>query len=355
VPSWLSATALAMAASTYAHAQDGTPGAAPEALGELPSAEAPPSSCAADRFVILRLDEGFDRELGAEVRTDLTTDLQHRGLGLCDEGATEREPAAIVELSQQAREIVIALDDRVTNKRVARDVSLQGLPANGRALAIAIAIDELLRASWAELALERRHWEGESEPAPVHARSDAPAPVRRRRSPTPPVRHHLGAELVYAHTAANFDAFALRGRLTSRPWQWGWLTLSVGAMATRPVASAYGDALAIGLSSALTLGACTPQAGERVFGCGGFRGGLDWLSVRGVRPSMASARRDRAVITHASVVGQLAATVRGDVYLFGELALGGIVSGATATDGSRTIIGMSGLLLSISVGLGVPL
>ena len=48
----------------------------------------------------------------------------------------------------------IEVRDAVTRKRVRRDVDLSRIPDDGRAAAIAIEADELLRASWAEVALD---------------------------------------------------------------------------------------------------------------------------------------------------------------------------------------------------------
>ena len=52
--------------------------------------------------------------------------------------------------------VTVEIQDSVTKKRVSRDVDLSSVPSDGRGFAIAIATDELVWASWVELALAPR-------------------------------------------------------------------------------------------------------------------------------------------------------------------------------------------------------
>ncbi|MGK3992932.1 hypothetical protein [Sorangium sp. So ce1024] len=65
----------------------------------------------------------------------------------------------------------VRVDDEVTHKRLERTVEVAGLEDDGRALAIAIAADELLRASWVELTLKRRDAAAPEEPVPPAVRA----------------------------------------------------------------------------------------------------------------------------------------------------------------------------------------
>lgn len=327
-----------------------SPRASPSDAGPAPSED----GCPAERFVFVAPAPDLDPELLAEVRTDLATELGHRGLPVCDPGSTTREPAVIVELSRQDALVVIELDDRVTHKRVARDLSVASMPANGRALAIAVAIDELLRASWAELSLNRAT---KSEPeAPTAAAEPPPppklAPPRRRERRASTL--HLAGALGYLNTPHGFDAFSLDARGALRVLEHGWLEIGVGGLASLPSSGAYGDALASGVRTSLTIGACT-EGRRRAFTCGGARTGLDWISFRGIHATDATTRRQHALLAHTSFVGLLAVMLTEDVYLFGELALGALTKGARATDGTRTLMGVTGLLLSVHLGIGVEL
>ena len=195
--------------------------------------------------------------------------------------------------------VVIELDDRVTHKRVARDLPLRNIPANGRALAIAIASDELLRASWAELTLTRERSGGEADDASEDETYDAQtyhhtvnARGRARRQPP---RYQLGVDLGYLHTADSFDAFSLNARAAVRPWQWGWFELSVGGLGALPASSPSGDVIASGFRSTFVAGACTRQD-KPAHSCAGARAGLSVLSFRGLHPELASAHSKPGVV-----------------------------------------------------------
>jgi hypothetical protein len=97
----------------------------------------------------------FERLLRAELGT--------RHIDLCPD-AGEHGAAAVATVTISAHldgaSIVVEVRDRLTAKRVARDLDLAGVPEDGRSLMLAVVADELLRASWAELALA-------SAPAPA--------------------------------------------------------------------------------------------------------------------------------------------------------------------------------------------
>ncbi len=105
----------------------------------------------------------------------------------CDEGATEA---------------AVTVDDELTDKTVRRVVALDDIAAEGRARALALAIAELLRASWIELAIENS--QAAEAPAPPSIRRAMLLRVRPRgerveqRAPPPtqpaaPRRVWLGA------------------------------------------------------------------------------------------------------------------------------------------------------------------
>jgi hypothetical protein len=89
------------------------------------------------------------------------------GFDACADGG----PAAAIAVVSVARgegAPTVEIVDVLTLKRVSRTVDLRSIPPDGRDLALAAAADELLRASWAELALVS----APSPPVPV------PAPVQ---------------------------------------------------------------------------------------------------------------------------------------------------------------------------------
>jgi hypothetical protein len=298
------------------------------------------------------------------VRTDFATELRHRGLDVCDPASAEREPSALVRVEGRDELAVIELDDRVTHKRVARDLSLRGIPANGRALAIAIAIDELLRASWAELTLRRRRDDqgddaDDDEGEAADDTEDGYVPARRRTVSAraraqQPTRYQVGADLGYLHTQHSFDAFSLGARAAVRPWGLGWFELSVAGLGALPADSTLGQVLAVGFRSTLTAGVCSRQD-KPAHGCAGARAGVSLLSFRGLHPEMADAYRKLGLVVDTSLLGQLGARLSSTLTLFGELGVGAVLQGTEVNAGPDTAMGVTGLLLSANLGLGFDL
>jgi hypothetical protein len=108
---------------------------------------------------------GWDPKLQQSIRADLAAGLRTRGLLVCaPEQRGSEPPLASVQLSAASVthvSVEIEVHDALTNKYVLREVDTRTLPGDARGLALATAAEELLRASWAELAIE-----------------DAPPPVR---------------------------------------------------------------------------------------------------------------------------------------------------------------------------------
>ena len=92
----------------------------------------------------------------------LKLELAGRGIAVCTarpQGPASEPLATLALAPSESGERSIRLDievrDAVTAKRVGREIDLSSVPADGRPDVVALAADELLRASWAELALPR--------------------------------------------------------------------------------------------------------------------------------------------------------------------------------------------------------
>jgi hypothetical protein len=86
----------------------------------------------------------------------LRAELASRGIDLCAaDGGEHGAPLARIHVAVRPGAVALGVDvrDEVTSKHLGRDVTLAGIPADGQPLTLALAADELLRASWAELAL----------------------------------------------------------------------------------------------------------------------------------------------------------------------------------------------------------
>ncbi|HEY1696687.1 MAG TPA: hypothetical protein VGG39_31210 [Polyangiaceae bacterium] len=120
----------------------------------------------------------------------LRAELASRGIDLCptDDGA-RGAPLARIHVAARPGAIALEVDvrDEVTSKHLGREVDLASIPPDGQPLTLALAADELLRASWAELALA-------TAPAPTRA---VPMEVSRtlRESIASPTRASAHYEL----------------------------------------------------------------------------------------------------------------------------------------------------------------
>jgi hypothetical protein len=155
------------------------------------AADCPPPDRA---WVTLSLDGQSPSEDGSDagklyrrVSVLLQAELDRRNLLVCPDTtpAATTVPSARIHLlfvanglpNPHALDIVV--DDAVTGKQVSRRVELSRVPADSRALVIAVGADELLSASWAELAL-KRPTPPRVAPQPLPRPQRAPAPARRR-------------------------------------------------------------------------------------------------------------------------------------------------------------------------------
>lgn len=116
----------------------------------------------------VELDGRLDAPLREAVVRDLSAGLPR--MVVCTVApSAELAPASTVVLTRREHGATIEVHDAVTDKRVSRDVDLSGIPEDGHALALAVASDELLRASWSELALRRRAQGSAPAPPEVNA------------------------------------------------------------------------------------------------------------------------------------------------------------------------------------------
>jgi hypothetical protein len=185
--------------------------------------------------------------LADAVRSDLRAGLLPSSIEVCEALATPGpEPLArvlIAEVTPGRARYSVDVIDSVTRKRVGRDLALETLPADGRALALAVAAEELLRASWAELALRGVHSPQTAAPPEVRAVVEKSAPA-----PVPPRRY-----------------LALGGRLAFERFLGGQTHYGADLFAVVPLGRIAGGLLAIGARRALSEQAPHGSIGATAF------------------------------------------------------------------------------------------
>lgn len=298
--------------------------------------------------VVTFVGDAWTEAFRSRVLGELRGALDTAEMVACTEAeAAGRSTVAHIELRTGALPrvaVVIEIDDRVTQKRLARDLDLAAFPEDGRALALAVASDELLRASWIELAMAD---------APPPARPPPPAVTRtverevERASPRETVIGVVGAVEAYGGGEAQLggDLFLAHGLGAHAR-----LSLSVGARRGLARDGQHGTVTSSALGGAVEI-AWLPIAGEARPGLAlGLRAAQVFFEAEAAAGG--AARNDGGVL----VMPALAATfdwqpIAGFVV---HAAVGGGVPllGVAATDEGERITAASGPTLLGRVGIG---
>jgi hypothetical protein len=128
--------------------------------------------------------DAFVRLLTIELRAEGVTrvDVVAAGTTGAKDPALARVTLAASPCSESATQVDVTVDDAATNKTVLRTMALGDVAAGARPRALALAVAELVRASWAELALPN----APPPPPLVPARVQRIARLHAAPAPTPP-------------------------------------------------------------------------------------------------------------------------------------------------------------------------
>lgn len=292
--------------------------------------------------------DGADASLVRSVKTELESELA-RGK-LCTSISRGVDPIARIVVSvPEGDRATVRISDEVTHKTVEREVSVAGLPSDGRALPIAIAADELLRASWAEIALH---------PAPTDkAASDVPKVVREAVGQPPrPAPFSRPNEIGIDFSAAAYGGgqTELGGELFYRRDLVSWLALRISVVGREglPSSAPDGSIHAHAVGGTLSFAAFPLRAGK--FRLGPALGvEVGYLVFEGVPEAGASSKSHGS----ATVFGDLGATAALELSPI-CLSLSALARapfrGADAVDGTHVVTGAKGAGFVGSFGAGVP-
>ncbi|HEY3233991.1 MAG TPA: hypothetical protein VGJ84_04715 [Polyangiaceae bacterium] len=307
-----------------------------------------------------------DPEFVTRVTSGLRAGLARANIAVLPAGAAElTAPVASIRLSVAQGLVSVTIDvaDAVTKKRVIREIDLKEVPLQDQSFAVAVATEELLRASWAELALDTAAARAASAPETVKTvvrrslsrgalRVQRPSPNVHPPSPTlknevavelPAFEYYpasyvekallIGASAGYAHwLTQHFAPEASLGLTSMVPVKAehgtvGGYTVWLGLKAVfRPLL--VGDKYGVDFTAGTRLGAALFQ-GEPRSPHQGF------TKPRGIWTLELSTR------IHARLGERMRVGVRG--------SLNPVLHGARLTDSGKTVAGIEGL----GVGLGL--
>ncbi|WP_394836645.1 hypothetical protein LVJ94_07030 [Pendulispora rubella] len=291
----------------------------------------------------VRMASSVEGSLAALVSSQLRTALRARGIRVCTvPPSSSVATAAVVELSEDGHErFTIVVKDALLAKRVERSIELSSIPPDGRPLALALATDELLRASWAELLL-----------VDAQPRQSVPPEIHRSVAPSEePKRFELGAGFAVdhytrGHTQLGADvagAFWVLPRLA--------IEARAGFRVAPSVDAPRGEIQAN--ATVLSLGALANVARQGSWIGADIGGRLAIVHVQFTALGDGSAQgRDvskTAFYLNAGPRGWLA--IHRFVRVVAEFNIGAPLHSLEGLDGERRVTGVGGLQLSGGLGL----
>lgn len=301
------------------------------------------------------------------LRNELETDgVEH--VDVEAETPTAETPLAVIRVEfercdAQSSEATVTLDDELTRKTVRRVVALDDVPAEGRARALALAIAELLRASWIELALAGSEAADAPAPAPIRRamllrvrarapRVSAARPVSAPVTAPPSPRGSLGA-LAELRTFPGQSGALFGGRavFTWSPWRNVPLRLRLDGGASTGTALATRGEVSMTLAS-LGVGALVGGGNDLVDLSVGARIEGGWAWVSGTASSAASvgdSGSDGIFVAAVTSALRVALTRRWSATV--DVSVGQTLRYVTVSAGDERVAGLRGPLLA--VGLGV--
>ena len=295
--------------------------------------------------------EGFEEEAFQDLRAGLAS----RRIETCLAAhGPERPPAAAIVIGSGGEEnvkVTVEIHDAVTEKSVSRDVDLTSMPADGRALAIAVAADELVWASWAEIAYKGAKHRSTAPPQVVTAVEQA-----IQRTPRAPAVHaspgalRLGAQFAVEHFGRGLTLLGANASsvvpLTAR----FRLNIAVGARKGLVVVAPDGrvQSMAANLAvdgTALAFIGANAELGWAI----GL--GLAWVHLQGESTTGASSRELNGVALYARTGPKIGLHLSGPLWVELGLGLGAPLRAVEGADTGNAVTGASGLEESATLSL----
>lgn len=290
--------------------------------------------------------------LSDAIRAELRAGLLPSNIDVCAAApGVAAEPLANVTIEavdEKSARYRLDVTDSVTKKRVARDLTLAKLPPDGRALALAVAAEELLRASWAELALRGVHSAQTAAPPEVRA------VVEKSAVTASPRCNAFGARLAFEHftggqTHYGADLFAQLpvGRVAA-------VQIALGARRALSEESQHGVIEANGFAAETALSfSLVQRPGVDLAGFAGGRLLRLELEPDAVLGASSEAKAGFAVSGRAGLLFAVGAA--GVVRSYSMLGAGLVLQEFSAADSGDVTTGVSGVELFGSTGLALEL
>jgi hypothetical protein len=304
---------------------------------------------AGGRYVSLHFRGHWDRSIRSVVVQDLGASLSSQSVAVCLQNQTETPPVSEITVSRRANDSLrIEVVDSLTHKRVTRDIEPELGKEMALGLVLAVAIDELLRATWAELDLSRLQ---SNSPLRVKAPPPEPEEGERDQPPRPP-RYALGiaGAVNYFPRASTF--YGLDAAFSVRLHRWLEVSLFAGPRFVRDgTASPLGIVRGQALSTALQLSVALYES-KHLQLAPTLSGSLlySWLRGEADDPTQSGTYKGPAISLSGGL--QLRASF-GSTFVAVQTELGAPLLAVEVTDGAQRVGGAIGLESSWRIGWGV--
>ena len=286
-----------------------------------------------------RAPQGFEA-IVQHVRAELL--LRQIEVCLTQTGAPPIATVRLAAKSADAVEVVIEVQDALTKKRVSRLLDLRALPPDARPLAIAVGTDELLRASWVEIAIDTAAAPEEPPPAVVDVvqeelRSEAVI--------------EIGTALVFEGYGGGQRFWGIDARGGARPLPRLSVALRAGlrdgSSAEAPNGKVGASALVLGAAAEFSLLRLSRSFEVELLGR------MDAVHVsylpKADPGAVARSEDDTAVVATGGLSATLALGARAVV--FAEFSAGAPLRPVRAADSGDQVVAVSGLSLMTGVGI----
>ena len=290
-------------------------------------------------------------DFDAAILRDLNAGLQSQELNACAKSDTRNDAISEMTITRHSNESVeIAVGDSLTNKSVSRTIRLETKLESSSALVIAVAADELLRATWAELSLPPR---GQVS-APRRTSEKTPRDLGPSSRQKPTSRSDYRLALRFA-----FDAFPSRTLFYGADLSFGatlaprveWMSWVGGRFGLETNDSEWGSVSARGLVMGTSLRLSLLR--RTSFSLGPI------VSLQGAFTGFSGHPDDRGIgdnFSAWSLSGMGGISLRWQwrpLFLGIDTQLGAPFIGVAVTDGDEIVGGLQGLQWSSAVSVGI--
>jgi hypothetical protein len=323
-------------------------------------------SAAAPCVVATVRTDAVDERGRARLVEQLAASLDQHEIGLCTAGDVPLAEVVVDAATEGGGGVRIRVRDIVTKKEVTRMVRVAALPVDGRPLALALAADELLRASWAEILLARAPAPTPEPPPQVRAIVEASLAVR----PLPPLepvpdaepaprittwrgdrRFFFGAALATEHATGGLTLGGADVRFGFFPTDRFTLSARVGGRVAPSTSSSDGSATASALLGGLG-GAVALVPHGRAFGFElPIRVDVEQVQFA-AHPAPGAHGSDAGALGVTGSIGAAASVRIAPAWRVGlEATVGVVLRPVEADDGAQAVTALSGFLVGGALGL----